>query len=87
MGIEEHGAGKQLLRFRIWPWCSAGGLAIAMTLASLATAAACDGAWPVAALLGIMALWPLARTILECGVAVSASDRCFKQLWPDGAFS
>jgi len=87
MGIEEHGAGKQLLRFRIWPWCSAGGLAIAMTLASLATAAASDGAWPVAALLGIMALWPLARTILECGVAVSASDRCFKQLWPNGAFS
>jgi hypothetical protein len=57
-----------------------------MVLTLIATAAAFDGAWVVAALLGIMALWPLARMILECGVALSAVRRVFKQLWSTEAF-
>jgi GT2 family glycosyltransferase len=86
MGVEEHGAGKQLIRFRVWPWCVPGGGVVSMVLALIATAAAFDGAWVVTALLGIMALWPLARMILECGVALSAVRRVFKQLWSTEAF-
>jgi len=85
MAIEEHGAGKQLIRFRVWPWYSQGGLAAGMVLAFLAMAATWDGAWAVGMLLGAMALWPLGRTILECGVAMSVIVRGLKHLWPAGA--
>jgi len=85
MAIEEHGAGKQLIRFRVWPWYSQGGLAAGMVLAFLAMAATWDGAWAVGMLLGAMALWPLGRTILECGVAMSVVVRGLKRLWPAGA--
>jgi len=86
MGIEEHGAGKQLIRFRVWPWYSPGGLVAELVLAFLAMAATWDGAWAVGILLGAMALWPLGRTILECGVAMSVIVRGLKRLWPAGAF-
>ena len=85
MAVEEHGSGKQLIRFRMWPWYSQGGLAAGMVLAFLAMAATWDGAWAVGMLLGAMALWPLGRTILECGVAMSVIVRGLKRLWPTGA--
>jgi len=85
MAIEEHGAGKQLIRFRVWPLYSQGGLAAGMVLAFLAMAATWDGAWAVGMLLGAMALWPLGRTILECGVAMSVIVRGLKRLWPKEA--
>ena len=81
MAVEEHGSGKQLIRFRMWPWCSGGGLAVGLALALLATAAAFDGAWVVSVLLGSMALWPMARTALECGMAMSVVRHSLKQLW------
>ena len=34
-------------------------------------------------LLGAMALWPLRRTILECGVANSVVVRGLERLWPE----
>jgi cellulose synthase/poly-beta-1,6-N-acetylglucosamine synthase-like glycosyltransferase len=85
MYFEAHGAGKQLIQFRVWPRCSPGGLAAGMLLAFLAMAATWDGAWTVGMLLGAMALWPLGRTVLECGVARSVIVRGLKQLWPPGA--
>ena len=86
MVIEEHGAGKQLIRFRVWPCYSPGGVAAGLVLACLAMAAIWDGAGAVGLLLGALALWPLGRTILECGVALSVGGRGLKHLWPTGAF-
>jgi GT2 family glycosyltransferase len=86
MGIEDHGAGKQVIRFRVWPWCSPCGLAAGSLLAVLGAFAAWDGVPVVGALLGIMGLWPLARTILDCGVAMTVVDRGLKHLWPTQAF-
>lgn len=52
MAIEEHGAGKQLARFRISPSWSAMQLVTFGTLAALSLGAAWDGAWAAATLLG-----------------------------------
>jgi GT2 family glycosyltransferase len=86
MGIEDHGAGKQLIRFRIWPSCSRCGMALGAVLAVLGILAALDGVGTAGMLLSLMAFWPLARTAWECGVAVAVFERGLKQLWPTGAF-
>jgi hypothetical protein len=84
MGVEEHGDGRQLIRFRLWPWCSSAGVAVQMVLAILAMAALRDGAWIAGTLLGAMVLWPLRRTLLECGVARSVIVRSLERFWPEG---
>jgi hypothetical protein len=86
VGVEEHGDGRQVIRFRVWPWCSPGGLASGTALAFLAMAATWDGAWAVGVLLGTMALWPLDRTFLECGVARTVIERGLQRLWPRETF-
>jgi hypothetical protein len=69
MAVEEHGAGRQLMRFRSWPRPSRGGLVVALVLAAIATAAGVDGAWPACALLGAAALVVALRIAQECAAA------------------
>ena len=83
MAIEEHGDGKQLIRFRLWPRCCSGAWVVAVALVCVATTAISDGAWIAGMLMGAMALWPLRRTILECGVAHSVVVSALKRLWPE----
>jgi glycosyltransferase involved in cell wall biosynthesis len=64
--VEEHGAGRQLLRYRFWPRPPVMGLALALVLAVLAVAAGLDGAWAACALLGVGALAVLLRIVQEC---------------------
>ena len=71
MAIEEHGAGKQLVRFRSWPVCSAKGLVPALLFAILSTGAALDHAWTVTAMLGVVAILLVLRTLLECATAMA----------------
>jgi GT2 family glycosyltransferase len=56
MGVEEHGSGKQLLRFRTWPKCSRLGLALVLVFSALAVGASLEAAWLGAALLAGTAL-------------------------------
>jgi hypothetical protein len=51
MAVEEHGAGRQLLRFRTWPKWSRVGLGPALLFGALAVGAALEGVWLVVALL------------------------------------
>ncbi|MCL2770548.1 MAG: glycosyltransferase, partial [Solirubrobacterales bacterium] len=67
MVMEEHGAGRQLVRLRRWPRCGVHGALALAALAALAAAAALDGAPIVAALLaaacaalGLRAAWEAA---------------------------
>ena len=55
MCVEEHGRGRQLLRYRIWPWPRAANLGwiLAIGPACLSLVAALDGAWPTAAILAL----------------------------------
>ena len=72
MATEEHGAGKQLVRFRSWPRCSAKGLVLTLLFAVLATGAALDHAWAVSAMLGVVAMLLALRTLQECATAMAA---------------
>jgi O-antigen biosynthesis protein len=69
MAVEEHGGGRQLMRFKSWPRPSLAGLVVALLLAALAAAAGLDGAWPACALLGASALVVLLRIAQECAAA------------------
>ena len=73
---EDHGAGTQNVRFRISPRYSRAATSVALALLALAIAAAVDGAWIAAALLGAIAAALFCRSVLECAVASSAALGC-----------
>lgn len=70
MAIEEHGAGRQLVRVRVWPRWTRIGILLTPILAALSVWAAYDQAWPACFVLGtaagLLALWMLK----ECGNAM-----------------
>ncbi len=68
--VEEHGAGRQLVRARSWPRVSPQCLAITSLFAALACAAAWDGARTAALAFSIVAVFIAARVILETGAAM-----------------
>jgi GT2 family glycosyltransferase len=72
MAIEDHGAGNQYARCRVWPKCSAGGLALSLGLVILSALAGIDEAWPVCTLLGAAALLSIYNTVRDCGGAAAA---------------
>jgi len=75
---EEHGAGRQLVRFRLWPTCSVKGVVLILCLLALATAAACDHAWSSAAMLGLVAILPACRMVQECAGAMATVQHALK---------
>jgi GT2 family glycosyltransferase/membrane protein implicated in regulation of membrane protease activity len=81
MGVEEHGAGRQLLRFRIYPRLKVAAIVAAATLALLAVVAALDRATAAGAVLATAGVALVARAAVEashatgqltCAVALSA---------------
>ncbi|HXQ72082.1 MAG TPA: hypothetical protein VN844_16420, partial [Pyrinomonadaceae bacterium] len=70
--VEEHGAGRQLLRARSRPRVSSQGLTIALFIAVIAGLAAWSGAWLPALLIGAIAGLLVARILFECGAAMSS---------------
>jgi len=75
LAVEDHGAGRQLARWRFWPKASPVVLVLALALAELSHRAALDGAPSVAGLLGAVAGWLVLRTAWQCGLAASAVRR------------
>ncbi len=72
MVIEEHGGGKQLVRLRVWPRPSSGGLLATSLFILLALGAAYDGAPVMASALAAIALLALVSVAQECAGAVTA---------------
>jgi GT2 family glycosyltransferase len=70
MGVEEHGGGRQLMRFRVWPRCSRLGLGLVAFFAILAAAALSDGTWIGAALTGAAALLIGGSMTHDCAAAM-----------------
>jgi GT2 family glycosyltransferase len=66
MTIEEHGAGRQLVRFRCRPKCSAKGLVLVLLFASISACAAYDHSRVISAILGGVALLIAVRMLEEC---------------------
>jgi hypothetical protein len=68
---EDHGAGNQYLRFRIWPRFSRLALVGALCLVTLAMLAAADEDPKVAAVLSLAGACVIAGLVAECSVAVA----------------
>ena len=75
LGIEEHGAGRQMARWRLWPHPSISPTLASMLFAALALGAAVDRGWlaslVLAAVSGLLA-W---RVAADCGRALAAIER------------
>lgn len=78
--VEEHGAGRQLTRIRIWPWCSGGVLWLTLLFAVLASSAVVNGAVTAAVVLGALAAIITLRPVFECARAMSATLRAIQQV-------
>jgi GT2 family glycosyltransferase len=82
MALEEHGAGRQLLRFRVWPKLALPGTVLTALSGVLAIAAVLDGAWIVAAVLALGGGALLARALQEYAVAASALYASVPEIHP-----
>jgi hypothetical protein len=80
MATEEHGAGRQLLRFRLWPRLSQGAAIAALFLGLLAAAAAGDQAWAAALVLTACALLLVSRMLVESAAAVAVLRRAIGEV-------
>jgi GT2 family glycosyltransferase len=80
MAIEEHGAGRQYLRFRVWPRWSRAGLCSAAVIAALACAALVDKAWFAGGVLTAVFTVAGARAVYECGAAMTVMVRSLSSL-------
>ena len=79
MAVEDHGAGNQFVRLRVWPrWSLLALLPIAL-FASLSAAAMLDGAWAASAIMGLLSLFLTIYSLRSCGSAVAAVLRTFQQ--------
>ncbi|PYS55012.1 MAG: glycosyl transferase, partial [Acidobacteria bacterium] len=94
MAIEEHGGGRQLVRFRTWPSFSMPGIVLILLFALLSMAAALDQLSAVslilglgAALLGLFALWDSAVATKLLLSAIEDSADKWKLNEPDIAMS
>jgi len=72
MAIEEHGGGKQLVKFRAWPRCAPVGLVLTLLFAILSAGAALDQAWIACVMLDAMALLFLLTMFRECAATMGA---------------
>jgi GT2 family glycosyltransferase len=70
--VEEHGAGRQLARFRVWPHCPPRALVPLAMLVAVAAVAAADGARAAAVLFAAVAAAVVARAAYECAAATAA---------------
>jgi len=80
MTTEEHGAGKQMARFRMWPKWSALALLPAIPLILISLGAGEDGAYLVSALSAASGIVVIARALIDAGFAMGTLSRALGQL-------
>jgi hypothetical protein len=80
VAVEEHGAGRQLIRLRSWPRPSLSVLVSLACLALIGIEAAVEGRRAAAAALGSGVLAGGGYVLLDCGSAVSAMQRVIADL-------
>jgi GT2 family glycosyltransferase len=70
--VEEHGAGRQLIRVGLWPRCALGVVVGGVLFGVLGWGAALSGAWAAAVVLGGGAVLFILRAIYECSTAMGS---------------
>jgi glycosyltransferase involved in cell wall biosynthesis len=78
MAVEEHGAGKQLVRFHTWTIVSPTTLLIVILFALLSLLAASDQVWLVAVLLSLIAMGLTINIYQNSAAAAGACQRVFR---------
>ncbi len=78
MAVEEHGQGRQQLRFAIWPTWSAVGWIIIVALMALAGLAAWDHAWVACGILGTGAVGLSFKALREAAASIGAMRAAVK---------
>jgi GT2 family glycosyltransferase len=73
--VEEHGDGRQMIRFRVWPVPSRALSVVAVPLAALAFLAGSDGALAAAIILALLATAVVGVGLYDC--ALAAGSLCF----------
>jgi hypothetical protein len=84
MAVEEHGQGRQLVRFRVWPKPRRG-LSVIALASALCAGAWADGAWIATFFLAAAALGVAASALRECGCAQAAILRALHDLAEAGS--
>jgi cellulose synthase/poly-beta-1,6-N-acetylglucosamine synthase-like glycosyltransferase len=79
MGIEEHGAGKQMIHLHSWPKVSVFGTGLTIILALLTALAAFDDAWYAYFILGGLSAFAVVRLIGDCAGATGCYLEAIKQ--------
>jgi hypothetical protein len=77
--VEEHGDGKQVFLFRLWPRVSRGGLAIGALLAVLGMASLAAGDVAVGATLAAAAGMGAAVSLYDCACAMTAALQTLRE--------
>jgi hypothetical protein len=80
MAVEEHGSGRQLVRFRTWPTAFPLAIVALALVTALAVWAGLDGATAAAAVLGGLAGLVLLATLKESATATASLLRGFERL-------
>lgn len=80
LAIEEHGAGKQYLRFKCWAHYSFSAFILLGSISALAILSALDKQFVVTAILGIMAITIALRLLMETASSVNSMYTAFKLL-------
>jgi GT2 family glycosyltransferase len=73
--VEEHGAGKQLVRLRCWPRLFPAGLWLSACLLGMAAWAGVDGHRPVAIVLAVLGSLLVGRGLGDCAAAEAAWEQ------------
>ncbi len=79
MVIEEHGDGKQMIRFRAWPKCCPVATTITLLFSGLTAWAVADQAWAAVALLSVVTGTLVVRLVSECAYATASLLHAIEQ--------
>jgi hypothetical protein len=80
LAVEEHGAGKQRVRWRLWACASSPAAGLAGLLGTLALGAALAHAWLAATVLSGFSAALAWRLVRDCGMALGALDRALRRI-------
>jgi GT2 family glycosyltransferase len=78
LGVEEHGQGKQLLRFRVWPRWSRGGSALAVLFAGCSVLAFGHASLQTVIALALLSFATLVQMARQCGASVALCLRALE---------
>jgi len=78
MAVEDHGAGNQFVRVRLWPRCAPAELFPILLFSFLAGFAAVDQAWLAFGILSVLSVAMIMHAVRGCGSAVAAILHTFQ---------